>query len=177
VPDHGHSAKRVYLPTVSSFFLTLSLTHSHRAAAPSPSAPRAALDAPRRRPRPPPDRPSSRPCPPATPTRPPSAAPAPPAAPSPARRCTLHAHCALCRAAVPLIVSLARPRLARAAVPLALARAPRRAPATNAARHHRRRRPPPRAPPPPPGHATRTIVAPTRGINFLCVNFYLLLIR
>jgi hypothetical protein len=39
VPDHEHSAKRVYLPTVSPFFLTLSLTHSHRAAAPSPSAP------------------------------------------------------------------------------------------------------------------------------------------
>jgi hypothetical protein len=54
--------------------------------------------------------------------------------------------------------------------------------------HHRRRRLPPRAPPPPPGHATRTIIAPTRptpdpddlhylGMNLLCVNFNLLLIR
>eukprot|EP00267_Zea_mays_P047326 XP_020399774.1 uncharacterized protein LOC109942292 [Zea mays] len=69
-------------------------------------------------------------------------------------------------------VPLARPRVpsmpSAAARPLRrCAPAPRRAPATNAARHHRRRKPPPRAPPPPPGHSTRTIVAPTREKKFL----------
>jgi hypothetical protein len=44
-------------------------------------------------------------------------------------------------------------------------------------RNNRHRRPLPRAPPPSPGHATCTIVAPMRGMNLLCVNFYLLSIR
>jgi hypothetical protein len=33
VPDHGHSAKNAYLPTVNPFFLTLSLSLSRAAAA------------------------------------------------------------------------------------------------------------------------------------------------
>jgi hypothetical protein len=96
------------------------------------------------------------------PPRPPSPAPTrPPAVPSPApdrpplrprpltftRRRRRRARYALGRPRAPSTPSAAARPLRRRA------RAPRRAPATNAARHHRRRKPPPRAPPPPPGHA------------------------
>jgi hypothetical protein len=108
VPDHGHSAKTVYLPTVSPFFLTLSLSPRRR---PSPSA-HAPLDRPRPSPsargapaRPPSTRPTRSPSPrrrpsphsspPPRPRPSPLIAPAPLdaplAAPAPARRRALHA--------------------------------------------------------------------------------------
>jgi hypothetical protein len=57
VPDHGHSAKRVYIALVcSSFSLTLSLTHPCRRRHKSPPRPRRARARPRRaRPRPRPE--------------------------------------------------------------------------------------------------------------------------
>jgi hypothetical protein len=192
VPDHGHSAKRVYLPIVSPFFLTLSLTHSHRAAAPSPSAPLAvqsrrcrappsmrpaAARAPRRARAPrlahaprPSTRPSPRPCPP--PHLPARRLPHSSPPPRPRPLAVAPSTPTVPRVAPPCHSSCPSPAPAGPHAP-----APRPAPPPNVARHHLRRRPPPRAPPPPPGHSTRTIVAPTRGINFLCINFYLLLIR
>jgi hypothetical protein len=106
VLDHGHSAKTVYLPTVSPFFLTLSLSLSSRRRPsssarapldrthPSPSArAAAALDAPpARAPRPAAldaPHPAALTAPPPLavplPLAAPLAAPAPPAAPRPSR--------------------------------------------------------------------------------------------
>jgi hypothetical protein len=103
VPDHGHSAKTVYLPTVSPFFLTLSLPLSllpprRPVAVRAPRRPAAllAVRSRRRRPRRAP-RPAALDAPhPAALTAPPPlavplplaaplAAPAPPAAPRPSR--------------------------------------------------------------------------------------------
>jgi hypothetical protein len=113
VPDHGHSAKTIYLPTVSPFFLTLSLslTLSPRCRPVAVCAPRRlavplAVRLRRRRPSPhrrTPPRPSPL-------DAPPSATPSPPAMPSLARRRALHA--------------AASRRLARDPAPCRLARDP-----------------------------------------------------
>jgi periplasmic protein TonB len=128
VPDHGHSAQHAYIPTVSAFFLTLSLSISCVVAAPLPTAaatsPTAVVPSrPHRRA----PRPLCPPCPspaPAVPAptlpcpqpRPPCPSPAPAAAPVVPLTRASHARRAHARAAVPLVVPLARaPRHAPAA--------------------------------------------------------------